>query len=271
MNNNNKEIRLSDILMRLTSTSKLLLIVITTLLFSVSFYISASNQEVKHESKALIEIGSYNFLNSMPNQEFSVNTVTKLIESPQKLLDEINFQVKHNKEFTAPGSFGSLIISPKVIQLSIQSTSLDLNKKYLESLMKHIFDRHKKITSKINSQFLDSYNYSYETLSNNLEFKEQKRNTLLSTNDVNLESIALVMLIEDELTNLNIRLYNMNLAKNSIENLNGTNLIKPIDKITIYQNVKKSIITGMISGFTSSLFLVFIFATYSAYKEQEVQ
>ena len=270
-NNNNKEILLSDILFRLISPSKLLLIVVITLLFTVSSYLSKSNQKVKHESKALIEIGTYNSLGENSSDEFYYNTRSKLIESPKKLLDEINFQVEYNKEFTAPGSFTSSIISPKVIQISIQTLSSDKNKKYLESLLKHIFDRHNEIISRINSQRLERQKFVYEILSNSSALKEKKLTSLRSKNNLDYKSAILIMQLEDEISNLKIKLHNMNLAINSLKNGNFSNLVEPISKRTIYQNVKKTTIKGMISGFMLSLFLVFIYATYSAYKEQEVQ
>jgi LPS O-antigen subunit length determinant protein (WzzB/FepE family) len=262
------QMSLVEIINKLISSKKLILLITITITILGSIYVLQKPSVYK--ATALVEIGHYYDL---------INENKILTEEPKALIKELNIYFKHKNlltdlnpvdlKFQSLGSKNS-----RLLQIDYKSHSSQINEKIINKIIIFIQNRHldflKTLTQKRTSE-LDKLNNKIE----NSTIIMSKVETLLNSNhDQNQLEFRGVLLVLSALQNqlifessktaeqLEIQLESMFNTKDS-----ETQLAQEIETRAVDQNKKIKILLSFILGLCFSLFIVFIIEFVKTFKK----
>ena len=269
-----EEIDIREIIKVLIESKKL--IILTTLIFTVVSIVYSLSQKPEFKSSSFFEIGYYEMLDG----------ANQLLDTPEVLINDLtlNLIMKNpDNEFNQAVSMKPL--QEKLIQFETTSLSSEKNEKLLNKFFSYIDNHHASLMKSYTDNNRNDLHNQIDLIESEISelskiIADNKNILFILQNDPQLfidrASISpkLNILTNMHITNVANLVNRKNTILLDIENLNNQKIINggvigDIQITTIKPKYLLIITLGIILGFISSIFLVFIRSFIKGYRESK--
>ena len=255
------EIYLKDIFNQLIASKKLIIII--TLLSTILAFSYSNSKPPIFKSNALIEIGTYNFVNfDESGGQLNLKANKALIESAKSLLSEVNIAFVHKRQSEInPDGFTASILEGRLIKIGITTPSIKMGQDFLNEITAYILKRHENIVTTNTQRNINVVNTRLDQINSEIEFNNERLKTenerLKTTLIEDIE--ANIVILNNEINNINaeIEFNNERLkTENKIKLSDTENRIKDINQLLPTIDKKINALKAVISEDTANLRLL---------------